>query len=166
MHNSTFFRSHEARQQIIVLAGTASPSNLQFCERDLFVPSIKFQHRILKRNHISVNYITVLGHFRSYNNQSTRKSKTMQILSEKEENLHTTSLGEENCFILCCLLVWIGLERMRKSKVDSQRDKSTETMTETDVQMQSWTWANRHCTAACNRSDCCQTEEPIVAKTN
>lgn len=51
----------------------------------------------------------------------------MQILSEKEENLHRTSLGEENCFILWYFVLFIGANKARENEKEqswqSERQK-------------------------------------------
>ncbi len=68
MHNSTFFRSHEARQQIIVAGGNTLPLKLynfvsEIKSWDLFRAKHKISAQDLKWNHISVNYITVFRAF-------------------------------------------------------------------------------------------------------
>lgn len=67
---------------------------------DLLTPSLKFLNvRILKGNHISVNCITVLGHFRSYK-QSERNRKVKLLANAFRQRKKICTWANTSCMLL------------------------------------------------------------------
>ncbi len=164
MHNSTFFRSHEARQQIIVLAGTPSPSKLQFCERDKELRSVRTKLKIsakdfkMKPHLCELHYS--LGHFRSYNNQSKIKNKTECKYFKRRKKICIGLVWVRKiALFLWYFVLFIGVNRAREDE--------KETVWETKAQTQ-WQRPMCRCSHAPELTDTAllRATEVIVVKIN